>query len=898
MARLLPLALASGVPALVYQVVWTRQLELLIGAQAPAVAVVVATFFAGLAGGAWFWGPRADRSGHPLRLFAGLEAGGALAALVAYQALGALADVPSLRLPLGALAILPSTWLLGGTLPALLCATSDAHAPARSAGALVAANTAGALGGVVAAALGAPTLGLGDTLRGAGSFALAVAAVAAAHPASRRVSTATAGPEVRPPLLLLAAAALAGATTLAFEVLATRAATLRLGSSLAAWSFVLASFLLGLAIGNAAAARGSARTRSPARTLGWIEVFAALALLAAGRWLGHAPTTAAVGLTAGSGLGVVLAILPAVVGMGAAFPFFVRLAAPERVAAGARFGALSAANTAGGIAGSLLAPFVLLPRLGLDHALLACALGGAALGLAFLSRGEGPRSARRFEVGLAAGALVAAVLLALPRERGPRPLFVGHDAQATVAVVREGGARHLYVDGDPEAASRGAARATEEWLALLPLALHPQAGRVLEVGLGSGITLGTVARFPLDRIACVEIAPAVPRAARFFAPENLGVVERARQDEAIGITIGDGRTFLLGEVGRWDLVLANTVQPASVGATGLYSREYDERLRRALAPGGLVAQWLPLELPEPAFRALLHTFFSVFPHGALWWGADNLIVIGAMEPVGEPGPDAFETLRARAPDALARLGLDGLPELRARRLVDAALVRAQVADGELLLDDRPRLELWSARQRGGAHPAGGLDVLERLAAEAVRLDPSRAPLADFVRSRAARRRGDVDVADALEARAEGAGLRLARETRRSREAAAAGALFRADRLAEAEARYRALLAEAGDHADARFGLAATRYRRGDVSGARAELEALVEATQSHAEAWNLLGALRAEASEPERARAAFHRALAADPWFREALANAFRLAERRGDAEAAAHYERRLRALD
>ena len=45
-----------------------------------------------------------------------------------------------------------------------------------------------------------------------------------------------------------------------------------------------------------------------------------------------------------------------------------RAAAPTEREAGARLGALFAANTAGGVLGALLAGFVLLPALGLDHA--------------------------------------------------------------------------------------------------------------------------------------------------------------------------------------------------------------------------------------------------------------------------------------------------------------------------------------------------------------------------------------------------------------------------------------------------------------------------------------------------------------------------------------------------
>jgi len=731
------------------------------------------------------------------------------------------------------------------------------------------------------------------------ALALARASARAAPPARARPAPAAPGPG----LALLAAAALAGAATLGFEVLGARAAALRLGSSLAAWALVLALFLAALALGNAVAARPAGAARTPARVLGAIEIAAAAALLLLGGWLVRDPVTPAAGLTAAGAAGVALALFPGVALMGAAFPFLVRLATDAGGGAGARFGALSAANTAGGIAGSLLAPFVLLPAFGLRGAVVACALAGAALGAFFLATAALPWRRRARDGALAAAALALAAGASALGGRdgaGRRLLFEAHGPQASVAVLREGTRRDLYVDGDAEASSGGAARATEEWLALLPLALHPSPARVFEVGLGSGITLGTAARFPLEEVGCVEIASGVLRAAGYFAPENGGIVARARRNAdgsvhppRVAIELADARTALLRERGRWDVVVANTVHPWSVGATGLYSVEYGERIRGALRPGGLAAQWLPLELPEPAFAALLRTWFAVFPHGDLWWGAGNVILLGAEAPLPAPDAERFERLRRHAPDALARLALGDLAELAARRVAGAEAVRAALGAGALLTDDRPRLELWSARQRAAAEAAGGLAVLERIAEEAAGREPGRRAIADFVASRAAHARGETGAAGRLEARAEAAGLGLARAARVERAAAAAAALFREGRLAEAAGAFRRLLAESPAHGDARFGLAASLYRQGDHAAARGELETLVVEAPAHAEAWNLLGALRAEAADGPGARHAFERALAADPWYPEALANAARLAEAAGDADAAARYRAR-----
>src|SRR5215813_14963100 len=84
----LPLAgllFASGVASLIYQVLWVKQLSLVVGIDVYAVTTAVAAFFAGLSLGGWLFGRWVDRMARPLRLYATLELGigvlGALATL-------------------------------------------------------------------------------------------------------------------------------------------------------------------------------------------------------------------------------------------------------------------------------------------------------------------------------------------------------------------------------------------------------------------------------------------------------------------------------------------------------------------------------------------------------------------------------------------------------------------------------------------------------------------------------------------------------------------------------------------------------------------------------------------------------------------------------------------------
>jgi hypothetical protein len=81
------LLLASGAAALVYQVLWIKQLSLVVGVDVYAVTTGVSAFFAGLALGGALFGRWADRLAQPLLLYALLELGVAVLGIAATLAL-------------------------------------------------------------------------------------------------------------------------------------------------------------------------------------------------------------------------------------------------------------------------------------------------------------------------------------------------------------------------------------------------------------------------------------------------------------------------------------------------------------------------------------------------------------------------------------------------------------------------------------------------------------------------------------------------------------------------------------------------------------------------------------------------------------------------------------------
>jgi spermidine synthase len=85
-APLLPLVVAlfvgSGCAALIYEIVWSQLLELLIGASAISLGVLLGTFMGGMCLGSLIFPRWISPRPHPLRVYALLEGGTALFGLL------------------------------------------------------------------------------------------------------------------------------------------------------------------------------------------------------------------------------------------------------------------------------------------------------------------------------------------------------------------------------------------------------------------------------------------------------------------------------------------------------------------------------------------------------------------------------------------------------------------------------------------------------------------------------------------------------------------------------------------------------------------------------------------------------------------------------------------------
>jgi spermidine synthase len=375
-------------------------------------------------------------------------------------------------------------------------------------------------------------------------------------------------------------------------------------------------------------------------------------------------------------------LLPSTLLIGATFPCAVAVAARATVPVGEQVGRVYAANTLGAIAGTTLAGFVLVPAVGVHAAIKVGMAINLLLAAVLFAAAPRPMTAWRWG-GLGAALAGAAGVFLVPRwdqqvmtsgaavyatqylQRGfsetlrrQELLFYRDGISATVSVLREGPHLYLRVNGKTDA-STSTDMPTQLMLGHLPLLLHSEPRAVLVIGLGSGITAGAIARYPIARLDVVELEPAVVEASSYFAEANSNVLKNPR----LRTVIADGRNFLLTTSEQYDIITSEPSNPWIGGVATLFSVEFFRLARAHLQPGGIMLQWLQGYNLDPAdLRMVVRTFRTAFPATSIWnTTRGDFLLLGRAEPT----PLDLNQLKARyqmnpglAPE-LRQLGIQG-----------------------------------------------------------------------------------------------------------------------------------------------------------------------------------------------------------------------------------------------
>jgi spermidine synthase len=427
----------SGFAALTYEVLWTRLFTRLLGATTLAVGLVLACFMLGLAWGSRFWGRFIDRGGSPARVYAYLELGIGVYALLLplllklagqfYQYIYQSHTLPISIIQLlnfsgSFLLLLLPTMLMGGTFPVLAkFMVPDSDYLGSSISYLYGANLLGAVGGCFTAGFWwISRLGVRGTNWGAVSINILIAAVAywvsrksslppatktarvsspAREPSGPTIPSQAPAPAYLAPMILIISA-VSGFVALVYEVVWTRIISLIINSTVYAFSTMLTTYLAGLFIGSILISKLLDKKKDVLYLFGLFEIglgiYGLLHIPLFGR-LGYAFFQYRVERGILSSwfrfvegqflLCAAVMLLPTIL-MGALFPMAAKLyhryqnAAPhESNHIGKSMGLIFAANTGGSVLGPLAAGLLLIPNLGSQQTVMLVGLLSIVMGV-------------------------------------------------------------------------------------------------------------------------------------------------------------------------------------------------------------------------------------------------------------------------------------------------------------------------------------------------------------------------------------------------------------------------------------------------------------------------------------------------------------------------------------
>ncbi|MFQ5606209.1 MAG: fused MFS/spermidine synthase [bacterium] len=773
----------SGACGLIYEIVWTHELSLILGNTVYSLSAVLSSFMGGLALGSYLAGRATRRIKRPVLFYGYLEVligvycalmpfifdGAEIIYHALYNSFGTSFSLLTMsRFVINFIILIIPTTFMGATLPVLTEALL--HRRQRlgfTAGSLYAFNTFGAVVGTLGAGFFLiPALGIQLTIfsTAAVNLILGLSAIfldrkliqATTHLAmtgdektERDSHPKTAGHEIAPKVVVVSVLVfgISGFAAMTSQVGWTRMLSLAVGSTVYAFSMIVAAFILGLAVGTSIAARKVDSRKDLGMTLALVQLGIGASCIIVLPVLGWSPLLFVELILKYSGsinwllslefLVIAIVMLVPTLLMGATFPLVAKIYYLSRKQAGKAVGDVYAVNTIGAILGAFFVGFVLIPNLGIQKSLLLAAGLFSISGIVLFALSSARRQSRHLIVacvlliiipggsfGLSRAleswdpAILSSGLYLLSQEKTVKKMsekgtlvealkkqqqdvkYYKEGLTATVAVIEQDGNRFLKIGGKTDATTFGD-MPTQLLLAHVPMLLHSEPKKALVIGLGGGVTAGAVLTYPsVEQLDLVEISPEVIEAVRdygFFDKVN----GRPFQDQRLNLIVTDARNHAALTSSKYDVIISEPSNPWMAGMAMLFTKEHMENCRELLKPGGFMCQWLPAyRISKTDFLTVLATFASVFEYVSVWEsipGVDYLF-LGSSQPQNLAPERIVNSLSTRSVRKdLSRLLISDLPTFLSYFLADKKQVRALIRGSSINTDDNMLLEYSAPR---------------------------------------------------------------------------------------------------------------------------------------------------------------------------------------------------------
>jgi len=751
----------SGATGLVYEVTWIRMFVNVFGNTTYAVSAVLTAFMGGLALGSLVIGRIADKKQNHLKLVALLEFGVGIFALLFPFILIWLTKVYEvifqtfpddlwllliIKTILSFIILIIPTFLMGGTLP--LLSKFIIKRPEESGlkvSVLYALNTLGAtIGCFLTGFYFIEYLGVLQTIQFAALVNLSIAGlffilailikqknvvVRSNEKESDNLRMAAKSKYHR---IILTGFAIAGFAALSFEVLWSRLLVFKLNTTIYAFAIMLTTFLAGIGIGSLIFSileklhviKNHLRTFAVLELLiGFYGLFSVLMFgmfePLSTMWEPISWQEQMVQQLVFSGL---IMLFPTIL-MGMAFPVVSRIYAIDISTIGGSIGNVYSANTFGTILGSFITGFILVELTGTQTSLIIISLLVFLIGTIFILlsvKSEWANKKLKRNALAIIGILWLMVILfivLIPSDFlfqyyniGEKEVNQGveivyaHEGTECITTV------HRYPDGN-RVLSTGSInvagtdftlRTTQKLQAHIPMLLHNNPKKVLQVGFGSGETSHIVTTYDIEALDVVEISEGVLETSEmYFRDINHNVINHPK----FRAIIMDGANYVALSDRKYDIIMNDSIWPFYSGNSGLYTKEYFENGKKCLRAGGIMTSWLPVELPEESFKSLLKTFHSVFPHVSLWMAVTHYnkhaLIVGSAEPLNINLDEFLNRFNKFSKEDLSIVKLDNPIFLLDAFKMDETTFNAWLEEAPLHTINKPVLEFAQRKKKPG-----------------------------------------------------------------------------------------------------------------------------------------------------------------------------------------------------
>ncbi|MFN4873788.1 MAG: fused MFS/spermidine synthase [Akkermansiaceae bacterium] len=569
----------SGFAGLLYQILWMRQLGLLLGNTSYAAAITLGIFFLGLATGSWFWGNRCARLPKLLHTYACLELGIAVSGIfflavlnyfhrlypTIYQSVGPGTNLLILKSLLTLLMVFPPSFFMGGTIPVLgqfLIRTQTSFG--NTAAKIYGINTIGAAAGAFITGFFLIIL-LGFKLTCFLGIFISLAIALVSFLIARRPETAVAEAAVVEPeqksnsskksvskkkevaepvveqakaasrFVIYAFAFISGFNVLALEVLWTRMFAQVHENSVYSFSAVLIVILICLALGALFASWLAKRSAHPIKTLFFLMILSGIGVAISPfifssitDKLQMIPTNVSFANYIWNlfKTGFATIGLPCLV-LGTVFPFLMK--SEERYAdqPGKSIGALSAINTIGASLGAMICGFLLLQFLGMWRSVQIIAASYFIIALIMPTEKSTTLGATKI---LTAFIFIVCLTILNPNNlpvtgtvdaAEPETIVeVWEASDGTVSVVQSNTAGHSIKVNSGYSLGSTSSRISQILQTRIPLLIYPETESIFYLGMGTGATAGEALNKQefrnIKEVTVCELLPDVVKASKKY----------------------------------------------------------------------------------------------------------------------------------------------------------------------------------------------------------------------------------------------------------------------------------------------------------------------------------------------------------------------------------------------